>query len=142
MTNPWTEWMRMVQAGTMLSETIDASHLVVSHRKKTIEAALHNPIGADYLELTRMVSEKSTAFAAAGWSLARDWVAMQADLGAQASALGKVMMGEMPTLRAARAMIARAQRLSGAAVGSSIRAMTPVHRTAMANARRLSKVKR
>ena len=141
MINPWTEWMRMVRAGTMLSETIDASHRVVSHRRKTIEAALHDPVGADYLELTRMVSEKSTAFAAAGWSLARDWVAMQADLGAQASAMGRVMMGEMPSARAAQAMISRGQRLSSAALAGSIRAMTPVHRAATANARRLSKVK-
>lgn len=142
MINPWTEWLRMVRAGTMLSETLNASHNVFGHRSKTIEDAFNNPLSADYLELSRMVSEKGTAFAASGWSMMRDWVAMQADLGAQASALGKVMMGEMPSARAAQAMMTRGQRLSSAAVAGSIRAMTPVHKAATANARRLAKMKR
>lgn len=141
MINPWTEWMRMSRATVMLGETLNASHSVVGHRGKTIEDAIRDPIAADYAELTRMVSEKSSAFTQAGWSLARDWLAMQADLGAQASALGKVMMGQVPGPRAALAMISRGQRLGSAAVGSSIRAMTPVHRAVTANARRLAKGK-
>lgn len=141
MINPWTEWMRMVWAGTMLGETLTAAHQVVGHRTKTIEAAAQNPLSADYPELIRMVSEKSAAFAASSWSMMRDWVAMQADLGAQASALGKVMMGEMPSPKAAQAMMSRGQRLGSAAVASSIRAMRPVHSAATANARRLSKTK-
>ena len=139
MFNPWLEWQRMIRAGTMLSETLGASQSVVGHRQKALEAALHDPLRADHGELGRMVSEKGAAFGAAGWSLARDWVAMQADWGAQASAIGKMMMGQPPSPRVAQAMMTRGQRLGSAALASSIRAMTPVHKTATANARRLGK---
>lgn len=139
MVNPWLEWQRMVRAGTMWGETISAAHAVVGHRSKTIETAMNNPFGADHAELGRMMSEKGTAFGAAGASLARDWFAMQADLGAQTSAIGKIMFGQLPTPRAAQAMITRSQRLASATLASSIRAMTPVHRTATANAKRLGK---
>ncbi len=139
MTDPWREWQRLVRAGTMWSETLSASQAVVGHRSKTIESALSDPFGADHAELGRMVSEKSAAFGAAGASLARDYFAMQADLGAQSAALGKMMMGQLPTPQAAQAMITRTQRLGTTAVASTIRAMTPVHRAATANAKRLGK---
>ena len=139
MTNPWREWQRLMRAGTMWGETMNAAHVVVGHRSKTIETALSNPFAADHVELGRMMSEKGTAFGAAGASLARDWFAMQADLGAQTSALGKIMFGQLPNPRAAQAMLTRNQRLGSAALASSIRALTPLHRTATANAKRLSK---
>lgn len=139
MTDPWREWQRLVRAGTMWSETLTASQAVVGHRSKTIEGVLTDPLRADHAELGRMVSEKSAAFGAAGASLARDYFALQADLSAQSAALGKMMMGQLPTPQAAQAMITRTQRLGTAAVASTIRAMTPVHRTATANARRLAR---
>jgi hypothetical protein len=139
MFDPWRDWRRMMRAGTMLGETMTAAQAVVGHRSRTIERALSDPFAADHAELGRMVSEKSTAFGAAGASLTRDWFAMQADLGAQTSAMGKILFGQLPTPRAAQAMVARSQRLGSAALASSIRAMTPVHRTATANAKRLGK---
>jgi hypothetical protein len=139
MTDPWREWQRLIRAGTMWSETLTASHEVVGHRTKTIEDALSDPFGADHAELGRMVSEKGAAFGAAGASLARDYFSIQAELSAQAAAMGKLMMGQLPTPRAALAMTARAQRLGSAGLASSIRAMTPVHKAATANARRLGK---
>ncbi|MCY7279938.1 MAG: hypothetical protein LH610_03420 [Sphingomonas bacterium] len=108
MVNPWLEWQRMVRAGTMLSETMTASQTVVGHRSKTIEAAMSDPMGADYVELGRMVSEKSTAFGAAGASLSRDWLAMQRDWNAQALALSSMMMGQAPGPRGAGDDCARA----------------------------------
>jgi len=135
----WRDWQRMMRAGTMWSETLSAAQAVVGHRSKTIEAALSDPFAADHAELGRMVSEKSTAFGAAGASLARDYLTMQADLSAQAAALGQMMMGRLPSPRATHAMVTRSQRLSSAALASSIRAMTPVHKAATANARRLGK---
>ena len=137
MTNPWREWQRLMRAGTMWGETMSAAHAVVGHRSKTIETALTNPLAADHVELGRMMSEKGTAFGAAGVSLARDWFALQADLGAQTSAIGKIMFGQLPTPRTAQAMMTRSQRLGSAALASSIRALAPVHRTATANAKRL-----
>ena len=139
MTDPWREWQRLIRAGTMWGETVSAAHAVVGHRTRTIETALNNPFAADHVELGRMMSEKGTAFGAAGASLARDWFAMQADLGAQTAALGKMMAGQLPTPRATQAMISRNQRLGSAALASSIRALGPVHRTATANAKRLGK---
>lgn len=139
MVNPWLEWQRMVRAGTMLSETLNATHRVVGHRSKTIETAMSDPLGADTVELGRMVSEKSSAFGAAGASLSRDWFAMQRDWNAQAIALSAMMMGQMPGPRAAQAMMARSQRLGSAALASGVRAMTPIHRAATANEKRLGR---
>ncbi|MCY7339459.1 MAG: hypothetical protein LH465_05840 [Sphingomonas bacterium] len=139
MINPWIKWQRMVRAATMMSETLAASQQVVEQRHKTIEVALSDPLRADHAELGRMVSEKSAAFGAAGASLARDWVAMQAEWHAQAQAIGQIMMGRMPGPRATGAIVARSQRIGSAALASSIRAIRPVHRTATANAKRLAK---
>jgi hypothetical protein len=139
MMNLWRDWQRMMRAGTMWSQTMTAAQTVVGHRSKTIEAALVDPLAADHVELGRMISEKTSAFGAAGASLARDYLSMQADLSAQAAALGQMMMGQLPSPRATQAMVTRSQRLSSAALASSIRAMKPVHKAATANARRLGK---
>ena len=137
--NPWSEWQKMWRAGTMVSETLAASHQVIGHRQKAIEEAVGNPLGADHAELGRMVTEKGAAFGTAGVSLANDWWAMQGDIGAQMIAIGKIMEGRPPGPRATQAIIARGQRIGSAALASSIRAMTPVHRAATNNAKRLSK---
>jgi len=139
--DPWRDWQRMMRAGTMWNETLNAAQAVVGHRSRTIERALSNPFAADHAELGRMVSEKSSAFGAAGASLARDVLTMQADLSAQAAALGRMMMGQLPTSRATQAMVSRSQRLASAALVSSIRALTPVHKAATANARRLGRAR-
>ena len=139
MTNMWTEWQRMWRAGTMLSETMSASQAVVEHRSRTIEDAMSDPLGAYFGELGRMVSEKATAFGAASASLSRDWLAMQRDWGAQVSDVSAMMLGKLPSPQKAQAMINRSQRLGSAAVASSVRAMTPIHRAATANQRRLAR---
>lgn len=141
MTNMWSEWQRLWRAGTMLSETMVASQAVVEHRSRTIEDAMSDPMRADYVEIGRMVSEKATAFGAAGASLSRDWLAMQRDLGAQVSDVSAMMLGKMPSASKAQAMMTRSQRLGSAALASSVRAMTPIHRAATANQRRLGKTK-
>ena len=142
MTNPWTEWQRLWRAGTMLSETMAASQAVVEHRSRTIEDAMGDPMSADYVELNRMVSEKASAFGAAGMSLSRDWLAMQRDWGAQVSDVSAMMLGKFPGPNKALAMIKRSQRLSSAGLASGVRAMTPIHKAATANQRRLGKNKR
>ena len=139
MTNPWTEWQKLWRAGTMLSETMTASQAVVEHRSRTIEGAMSDPLHADYGELNRMVSEKANAFGAAGMSLSRDWLAMQRDWGAQVSDVSAMMFGKLPSLQKSQAMMARSQRLGSAALASSVRAMTPIHKAATANQRRLAR---
>ena len=121
MVNPWIEWQRMVHAGTMVSETMAASQAVVEHRSKTIESAMSDPLGADYVELGRMVSEKASAFGAASASLSRDWLAMQRDWTVQMTDLSNMMLGRMPGPSKAQAMIARGQRLSSAGLASGVR---------------------
>ena len=140
--DPWSEWQRLWRAGTMMSETMTASHAVVGHRSKTIERAINDPLGADYVELGRMVSEKSAAFGAASASLSRDWLAMQRDWNAQVVDLSAIMLGRVPGPRKALAMAARGQRLGSAALSSGVRAMTPIHRAATANEKRLARAKR
>jgi hypothetical protein len=125
----------------MMSETLSAAHAVVGKRQKTIETAMADPLGADYAELNRMVSEKTVAFGAASASLSRDWWAMQRDWNAQAMDLSAMMLGRMPGPRKAQAMVARGQRLGSAAVASSVRAMTPIHGAATANQKRLARDK-
>ena len=142
MVNPWIEWQRIVRAGTMLSETLNATHRVVGHRSKTIETAINDPLGADTVELGRMVSEKGAAFGAAGASLSRDWLAMQRDWNAQAMAVSAMIMGQMPSPRSAQAMMVRGQRLGSAALASGVRAMAPIHRAATANEKRLGRARR
>ncbi len=139
MINPWIEWQKMVRAGTMMSETFSATQAVVEHRTKTIETAMNDPMQADLVELGRMVSEKSAAFGLAGASLSRDWLAMQRDWNAQMSAVSAMMFGKLPSAGAANAMVARGQRLGSAALASGVRAMTPIHKAATANQRRLGK---
>ena len=142
MVNPWIGWQRMIRAGTMLSETLTATQSVVGHRSKTIESAMSDPLGADYVELGRMVSEKSAAFGAAGASLSRDWLTMQRDWNAQMADLSAMMLGRVTGPRKAMAMAARGQRMGSAALASSMRAMTPIHRAATANEKRLARGKR
>lgn len=139
MINPWIEWQKMLRAGTMLSETLSATHAVVAHRGKTIETAMNDPMQADLVELGRMVSEKSAAFGAAGMSLSNDWFAMQRDWTAQMNDLSAMMLGKMPGPGKAQAMITRGQRLGSAALASGLRAMTPIHTAATANQRRLGR---
>ena len=103
---------------------------------------MSDPLGADYAELGRMVSEKSDAFGAAGASLSHDWLAMQRDWSAQMTDMSAMMFGQLPGPRKAQAMLARGQRLGSAGLASSVRAMTPIHRTATANEKRLSRAKR
>jgi hypothetical protein len=139
--DPWSEWQRLCRAGRMMSETLSAALAVVGKRQKTIEIAMADPLGADYAELNRMVSEKTVAFGAASASLSRDWWAMQRDWNAQAMDLSAMMLGRMPGPRKAQAMVARGQRLGSAAVASSVRAMTPIHGAATANQKRLARDK-
>ena len=137
MNNPFALWTSMIDAGRMMSETADAANAVIASRSGTIAEAAYNPLGADHRELGRMVSEKSTAFARAGQSLANDWNGMQGELLAQAQALGSMWLSGFASPRAAGAIIARSQRINERAIASGVRALRPIHATATANKKRL-----
>jgi hypothetical protein len=140
MNNPFALWASMLNAGQMISETAEASGAVIANRSGTIAAAARSPLDADHRELGRMMSEKSTAFAKSGASLAADWTRMQRDLMAQTQALGAFWLsGRLPTPGAAAAIIARSQKINEAALASGIRALRPIHATATANQKRLGR---
>ena len=76
---------------------------------------------------------------AAGLSLSNDWFAMQRDWTAQINDLSALMLGRMPGPARAQVMMTRGQRLGSAALASGVRAMTPIHKAATANQRRLGR---
>ena len=86
------------------------------------------------------MSEKSTAFAKSGASLAADWSKMQRELMAQTQAISALWMGgRVPSAKATAAIIARSQKINEAALASGIRALRPIHATATANQKRLAR---
>jgi len=141
MNNPFALWSGWLNAGRMVGETMDAAQAVISSRSKTIAAATRNPLKADVTELGLMVSEKGKAFTKAGESLASDWRRMQGDLLAQAEAFGSLWLGGPLMPGKAMAMLARSQRINERAMASGLRALKPIHATATANKRRLSKAR-
>ena len=140
MFDPFKMWSEMMRAGRMVGETMVAANDVVASRGETIAAAARDPLGADTNELSRMVTEKGSAFSRAGSSLAGDWMTMQGDMMRQAQAIGAVCLsGRMPSPAAATAIANRGARLSQSALTSGIKALRPIHAMATANRRRLSK---
>ena len=138
--NPFSIWADMIEVGRMVGETLEASHSVIASRSGTIAAAARNPTEADHPELRRMIAEKSDAFARSGAALANDWTRLQSDMFAQAQAIGTMWLsGRIPTAVATRRIVERSGRIGTRALGSSARALRPIHATATANRRRLAK---
>lgn len=138
--NVFSFWSDMMTAGKMVGETLDASQSVIASRSATIAAATRNPLTADTHELTTMVAEKSSAFARSSAILAGDWSRLQGEMFAQAQALGWMWMsGRPPSFQAAQSITARSHRIGSRASASGIRALGPIHATAIANKRRMAK---
>ena len=138
MIDPFRMMADMMNAGRMLSETLDASSAVVAKRGETIAAAANDPFRADHRELALMVTEKGRAFAKSGATMAGDWMSLQSDLMRQSQAIGSMMLsGRVPSMAAAGAIIDRGARINQRALSSSIRALKPIHAAATANQRRL-----
>ena len=144
--SPFDMWTRMMTAGLDLAatgqrmnETLVAAGNVVRHRGETIDSAMRNPLTADHAELGLMVSEKAEAFASAGASIVTDMMKLQMDMFAQANAVTAVMItGRPPSQRTADAIARRSERILTRAMGSSGRALAPIHAKATANAKRLA----
>jgi hypothetical protein len=88
-----------------------------------------------------MISEKITAFAASGTTLSQEWWRSQQDLGGFLFDLGGAMMSPRPPSSAE--LLERASRHNVRAANSAVRAaglaLAPLHRSARANVRRLSR---
>lgn len=110
-TDAWKLGASMWANSLALQETAVAAHGVIDHRRKTIDAAMRNPMGADVAELNRVVPEKIAAFGKAGTALVEDWVDMQADLMAQSRDMMR-LFGAWPPSGAAIERIGKRARNS------------------------------
>lgn len=143
MTACWQIWTDAARTGLQFWETLAASAVVIDRRMPMIDAGMRNPWTADHVELTGMVTEKATAFAKAGDSLAHDMSAMQGlwfQAMQDAWLLGTA--GRMPSAKRVAASNDRAMRLAAGMIGAGGRALTPIHAKATANAKRLGGAKR
>lgn len=134
----WQIWTDAARTGLQLWETVAASAVVIDRRMPMIDAGLRNPWTADHVELTGMVTEKTTAFAKAGDSLAHDMTAMQGLwFQAMQDAWSLGAAGRIPSAKRIAASNDRTMRLAAGMIGAGGRALTPIHAKATANARRL-----
>ena len=129
----------MWTTGTKWVELMMATGEVVQSRSQTIAAACRDPAGADHRELARMVPEKVQAFSQAHAALARDAGAIQSEWLKLAS---MSMSGALLSPAGALDWWQRSARLVDTMAGTAGKAMTPVHRAATGNAKRLRKARR
>lgn len=143
MTAWWQIWTDAARTGLQFWETMAASAVVIDRRMPMIDAGMRNPWTADHVELTGMVTEKATAFAKAGDSLAHDMAAMQTlwfQVMQDAWSIGTA--GRLPSAGKIAAGNDRAMRLAAGMIGAGGRALTPIHAKATANAKRLGTTKK
>ena len=122
---------------TQLAELSFAAPQVVAHRVARMASAGANPSARDRAEFHRMGAEKTTAF----WE---SWTAMGAETLRMQTALATSLMGAAfmpPALAGTRAARAMAT-LQGEQLGLLGKGLAPVHRKAVANAKRLGRVKK
>jgi hypothetical protein len=118
-----------------LAELSFAAPQVVAHRLTRMVLAGQTPSARDKKEFELMVAEKKLAFGQS-WNA----MAVQAALANQTLALSVFKSFWLPTRRkpSARAVASQIQR---AAVGVLNKGVEPVHRKAVANAKRLARTK-
>ena len=109
---------------------------VVAHRVTRMAIAGPVPSARDRKEFKRMVAEKASAFGEA-WN----GMALQAMLAYQALVASWLRALWVPSLDRRRSAAAVAAELQRAALGVLGKGMAPVHRKAVANAKRLSRTK-
>ena len=110
---------------------------VVTHRITRMAIAGPSPPARDHKEFKRMVAEKTSAFGDAWHAMA-----MQTMWANQALAASWFRAFWTPSLRRGPSATAVAAELQRAALGVLGKGMAPVHRKAVANAKRLSRTKR
>ena len=108
---------------------------VVAHRAARM--ALAGPLMSerDRKEFQRMMSEKQAAFAQAYWEMGLQMFRVNLQL--SSTVFGALFSPFSLTAPAVDSVMAQAQHAVGAVIGKGL---TPFHRTAVSNARRLSKV--
>lgn len=115
-------------------ELASASALVVAHRVARMAMAGPLPSARDRQEFQRMVEEKQQAFV-------ESWLAMIGHGAATQVTLGTTAWRSLfhPWLGGGTTPAAMASQMHQAGIGMIQKGLAPVHRTAVANARRLAK---
>ena len=108
---------------------------VVAHRTARLAMAGASPTARDRKEFQRMADEKTAAFA-------ESWMAMAAQALRVNQALGLSLMRSFRKPKATMSAAEVPSRIQDAALGVLAKGLAPVHRTAVANAKRLSRAKR
>ena len=121
---------------TQAAELAFAVPQVVAHRSVRLAMAGSTPSARDRREFERMVSEKTAAFAQS-WQA----MAMQAVLAQQTLALSMLRTVGSPMAWGSPAAAALASQAQAAALGILSSGMKPVHRKAVANAKRLGRTR-
>ena len=116
------------------NELAAASSQVVAHRVTRMVLAGPMPSQRDRTEFTRMVNEKHEAFA-------ESWLAMAAQSLVAQQAIATTAWRSMfyPWLGGGATPGAMAEQMQRAGMGVIQKGMAPVHRKAVANAKRLAK---
>lgn len=116
------------------SELATASSQVVAHRVARMVMAGPLPSARDRTEFQRMVDEKHQAFA-------ESWLAMAAQSMVAQQSLASTAWRSLfyPWLGGGATPSAMASQMQQAGMGVFNKGLAPVHRTAMANAKRLAK---
>ena len=128
---------RTISLATKSTQLALAAPQVIAHRMSRIAMAGGNFADHDVQELARMGSEKQTAFIAS-WNA----MALQALRHQNAFMLAWFQAAWMPWFRWGISPTSVATKLQSAAVATLLSGMGPVHRTAVANARRLGSKRR
>ncbi|PZU05978.1 hypothetical protein [Sphingomonas sp.] len=138
--NAWTPWnwpMQFAQLAHDVLETMDGAQRVVSARMPTIGAAIQDPMSADYTELGRMVTEKMTAFSAAGRATAGTGAIVRRAYDRNARVLGRAAGGEVIWPHEWLALAETNLAAWAAAWALPAAALAPIHRGVVANRKRL-----
>jgi hypothetical protein len=115
-----------------------ASLRVIDARAPMIVAAARNPMGGNYAELARMVSEKPLAFAQGAAAAGPAWLAMAAESNRYLAQTWKTPRhGLAPALDASLSAMAFWGRMMSLGLAWQSAMLTPIHAAATANARRL-----
>lgn len=120
--------------GRKTMETAMAAPQVVAHRVGRMATAGAHPSRRDQKEFAGMVAEKQQAFVQSWMAMATETLRLQQQIWSSLWALGGTPWSRKPA-----ASLAAARRMQSAAVSIAEKGLSPVHRKAVSNARRLSK---
>ncbi|MDO6414107.1 hypothetical protein Q4F19_06920 [Sphingomonas sp. BIUV-7] len=138
--NAMALWMWPLNSLSLLndmSETVSSAHSVVVARLPTIADAMRQPWTADHVELSKMVSEKTSAFAVSGRAVTAAGETLLLAAEANMAVMGRLFSGAAlwPSdwMRIAEQNLAA----TAAVVTLPALALAPIHRTVVGNDKRL-----